>query len=360
MAKTTLTTLRRFVEEFSDHEFWVGADVHKRSYHIALYRVDGKVQTFVCPAHPTTLLRQLQGLNISIAGFAYEAGPTGFSLARILQTAGIEVFVAAPSRIPRPVLHGTKTDRLDCIKLAEYIAKGMIKPIAIPTEKQEAKRALMRRRHLLVDSVRKCKQRIKGHLLFLGIDDPPELRNWTNNVSEALLALPMDIAAKLTFESFLRELAFLRAELKIVEKNLAEAVHQDDESQRIIACLKTVPGVGTVVATSFCMELFRPERFARAQEVTSYLGLAPVVHHSGEKNPSGKLKPVGQRRLRSLLVEAAWLWKARDGYAQKIYNRLLSKIGIAQKAIVALARKLAVILWKLCMEQRPYRKVAAA
>lgn len=359
MAKTTLTTLRRFVEEFSDHEFWVGADVHKRSYHVALYRVDGKVQTFVCPAQPTTLLRQLQGLNISIAGVAYEAGPTGFSLARILQTAGIEVFVAAPSRIPRPVLHGTKTDRLDCIKLAEYIAKGMIKPIAIPTEKQEAKRALMRRRHLLVDSVRKCKQRIKGQLLFLGIEDPPELRNWTNNVSDVLLALPMDAAARLTLESFLRELVFLRAELKRVEKDLAEVI-QDDESQRIIACLQTVPGVGTVVASSFCMELFRPERFTRAQEVTSYLGLAPVVHHSGEKNPSGRLRPVGQRRLRSLLVEAAWLWKARDVYAQKIYNRLLSRIGIAQKAIVALARKLAVILWRLCIEQRPYSTVAVA
>ena len=108
------------------------------------------------------------------------------------------------------------------------------------------------------------------------------------------------------------------------------------------------------------MELFRPERFGRAEEVASYLGLAPMVRHSGEKSPSGRLRPVGQRRLRSLLVEAAWMWKARDEYAKKTYNRILNKVGIPQKAIAALARKLAVILWRLCIEKRPYRKVVVA
>lgn len=343
MAKSNLTSLNNFVEKFSGHEFWVGADVHKRSYHIAIYRVDGKVRTFVCPASPLRLLRKLQSLNGTIAGLAYEAGPTGFSLARMIQAAGIRVIVAAPSRIPRPVLCGAKTDRLDCIKLAEYAAKGMIKSIVIPTEREEAKRSLIRRRHLLVDSIRKCKQRIKGKLLFLGLQEPQEVRNWTQNAPEVLLALPMDDVARLALESFLREFAFL----------------QEEGIKKTMTCLKSVPGVGMVVASTFCMELFRPERFNRAEEVTSYLGLAPMVYHSGENNPSGRLKPVGQRRLRSLLIEAAWMWRSRDKYAQKIYNRLLGKSGIPQKAITALARKLAVILWRLSVEKRTYRKIEA-
>lgn len=343
MAKSNLTSLNNFVEKFSGHEFWVGADVHKRSYHIAIYRVDGKVRPFVCPASPLRLLRKLQSLNGTIAGLAYEAGPTGFSLARMIQAAGIRVIVAAPSRIPRPVLCGAKTDRLDCIKLAEYAAKGMIKSIVIPTEREEAKRSLIRRRHLLVDSIRKCKQRIKGKLLFLGLQEPQEVRNWTQNAPEVLLALPMDDVARLALESFLREFAFL----------------QEEGIKKTMTCLKSVPGVGMVVASTFCMELFRPERFNRAEEVTSYLGLAPMVYHSGENNPSGRLKPVGQRRLRSLLIEAAWMWRSRDKYAQKIYNRLLGKSGIPQKAITALARKLAVILWRLSVEKRTYRKIEA-
>lgn len=359
MAKSTLTTLSNFVEAFSDHEFWVGADVHKRSYHIALYRVDGKVQTFVCPACPSVLLEKLQSLNITIASLVYEAGPTGFSLARMIQSGGINVIVAAPSRIPRPVLHGAKTDRLDCIKLAEYAAKGMIKPIAVPNKKEEAQRCLIRRRHLLVDSIRKCKQRIKGKLLFLGINEPHAVRNWTRNASDVLLSLPMDINAKLTFESLLRELAFLQNELKTTTKNLNNIL-REEEFKKTVACLKSVPGVGSVVASTFCMELFRPTRFTRAEEVASYLGLAPMVYHSGERSPSGRLRPVGQRRLRSLLIEAAWIWKSRDEYAKQMYNRLLGKVGIPQKAIVAVARKLAVILWKLCVEQRNYRKTVTA
>jgi transposase len=118
--------------------------------------------------------------------------------------------------------------------------------------------------------------------------------------------------------------------------------------------LQTVPGVGPRVALTFLAEVFRPERFTFAGEVTSYLGLAPMVHHSGEKTPPGRLRPVGQHRLRSLLIEAAWMWKTRDPGAQAIYSRLLARNGVPQKAIVAVARRLAIILWHIALEQRPY------
>jgi transposase len=103
------------------------------------------------------------------------------------------------------------------------------------------------------------------------------------------------------------------------------------------------------------VELFDPERFQRAEEVTSYLGLAPMVRHSGEKTPSGRLRPAGQTRLRSLLIEAAWMWRQYDPYARALFNRFLGRMGIAQKAIAAVARKLAIILWRLYVEGRPYR-----
>ena len=105
------------------------------------------------------------------------------------------------------------------------------------------------------------------------------------------------------------------------------------------------------------MELFRPELFQRGKEVTSYLGLAPTVRHSGEKTPRGYLAPCGQKRLRPLLIEAAWMWRTKDAKAGELYNKLLSKTGIPQKAITALARRLAIILWRLSIEQRTYRPI---
>jgi transposase len=160
----------------------------------------------------------------------------------------------------------------------------------------------------------------------------------------------------LTIESHLRELTFFESELCSVIDQLGH-MNKHPRHQPVIKSLTSVPGVGKVVATTFHTELFRPERFNRGEEVASYLGLAPTVRHSGEKTPRGYLVPVGQTRLRSLLIQAAWIWRAKDPYAHEIYNRLLSKSGVPQKAIAALARRLAIILWRLSIEQRVYRPI---
>ena len=348
MARNSLAGLRQFVSGFENAPLYVGIDVHKRSYYLALRRADGRSISAVTPPSPSAVLQLLLDLNICIGAVAYESGPTGFSLARFLDSAGIPVIVAAPSKIPRPVTRDAKCDRLDCLKLAEYAAKGMLKAIALPSPQEEARRTLLRRRHTLVDSVRRCRQRIKGLVLFLGIEEPRELEHWNQDVETVLLALPMDPAARLTLESYLRELTFNLEELRRVELQLKSLAKSPELSKRM-ACLQSVPGVGPVVATTFALELFRPNRFKRPEEVASYLGLAPVVRHSGGKTPSGRLVPVGQARLRSLLIEAAWMWKTKDPHAQTIYTRLLGKTGIAQKAITAVARRLAIILWRLVL-----------
>jgi len=354
MVKTRIASNDRFVKDFEDHPFCIGIDVHKRSYHVAIRRTDGKTVTWVCPADPEGFVEQIRRLSIRVSTVAYEAGPTGFGLARTLRSAGIETLMAAPSRIPRAVSVGAKTDRLDCLRLADYAAKGMIRPIAIPTPQQEAQRSLERRRHDIVDSLRRCKQRIKGFLLFLGLPEPKETERWRRGADAALLAMPLHPHARLTMKSHLRELAFYQNELSTVEEELRQMAQEHGD---VLKCLQSVPGVGEVVATTFILELFDPERFRRAEEVASYLGLAPMVRHSGEKTPSGRLRPAGQTRLRSLLIEAAWMWRQYDPHARNLYNRFLGRMGIAQKAIAAVARKLAVILWRLYVERRHYRSV---
>ena len=356
MARYSLSALKTFVSTHQSDPFWIGVDVHKRSYHIALLRADNKTFTLTSQASPEAFVEQIRRLAIPVAGVAYEAGPTGFGLARALMTAKIPVIVAAPSKIPRSVSAGAKTDRLDCLKLAHYAAKGMIRPIAIPTAEEDAQRALLRRRHQLVDRVRQCKQRIKGFLLYHGFKETDAIRNWRSDCEEQIAALPLLPEGRLTIESHLRELRFLKQELSDVADQLGH-LNRKPEHHPVIHSLTSVPGVGQVVATTFHLELFRPERFQRGDEVASYLGLAPTVRHSGEKTPRGYLVPVGQKRLRSLLIEAAWIWRAKDPKACELYNKLLGKTGVPQKAIAALARKLAIILWRLSIEQRAYRPI---
>lgn len=354
MAQYSLSKTQAFIIGFEHHRFHVGLDVHKRSYHVALRRADGRTLSWVASADPEQVAVGLSSLGIRISAVAYESGPTGFSLARKLAECGYTVIVAPPSRIPRPCTRGAKTDRLDCIRLAEYVAKGMLKPIEVPSESDEAKRSLVRRRHQLADNLRKVKTRIKAHLLFLGVEEPAGLHMWTRGSIKALKQLDMETAARWTLDSLLLELSSLEENLASLKAHLAE-LSEDKAHHKTIEYLKSMPGVGPVVANTFAFELFRPERFTRGEEVASYLGLAPVVRQSGESQKGGRIRPVGQKRLKSLLVEAAWIWRAKDPWASAIYGRLLSRTGIAQKAIIGLARKMAIILWRLIMEQRPYQ-----
>lgn len=302
------------------------------------------------------MVQQFLELGITVAGICYESGPTGFSLARLLKDAEIPVIVAAPSKILRSVSAGSKTDRLDCIKLARLASKGLVKSIAIPTPTEEHERALLRRRHQLVDDIRRRRQRIKAMSLFHGFDLPEGVAEWRSGSLEALRGMELPAAMKWTLDSHVRELEFLERELSILATQL-KSISGNDEHRSTTGALKSVPGVGDVVATTFLLEIFNPERFTKKEEIAAYLGLAPTVRHSGERTPRGHLVPVGQTRLRSLLVEAAWIWRSRDEYAWSLYNKIYGRTKIPQKTIATLARKLSIILWRLSIEQRAYRPI---
>lgn len=329
-------------------------DVHKRSYHVALRSESGLTETFVSLAEPEVLVGHLVQMGLQIALVVYEAGPTGFGLARELEDKGLPVFVVAPSKLLRPVRPGAKTDRLDCLKLAEYAAKGLLKPIAVPEVEAEADRSVIRRRHQVVDNLRRVKQRIKSVLLLYGVAPPAGLETWSKRAVTQLDGLGLPGRAKVSLDSLVRELRFLEKELRRIDQELEKLARLKRHRARASA-LRSIPGVGPVAAMAFCLELFNPRRFNRPEEVASYLGLAPTVRQSGEGQARGRLIPTGQKRLRSILVEAAWTWKRHDPQAKEIYNRILARCGVAQKAICALARRLAVIMWRLTLEQRPYQ-----
>jgi transposase len=112
------------------------------------------------------------------------------------------------------------------------------------------------------------------------------------------------------------------------------------------------------IAHTFISEIFRPERFKRAEEICAYVGLAPVTSHSGAGKERAWIRPVGQRYLRSILVEAAWRLITAEEYYRDFYNRIRGRTNLPQKAVAAVARKLLVLLWRIAIEGRPYREAA--
>jgi transposase len=353
MAKVMLTHVSTVLEKQNGVVFHIGIDVHKRSYHVAFSGDNGQEHTFVCSAEPDELVTQLNRCGGTIAQVVYESGPTGFELARVLEEAGFTVVVVAPSRVPRPVTAGAKTDRLDCVRLARYSASGMLTGIAVPSRSQEARRSLIRRRHDLVDSIRRVKQRIRSHLLYHSVKEPAGLDHWSNDAVRDLLKLTLQPWARDTLKSLVRELTFLKKETQCIEKQIKHVCCQSEQG-KVFECLQTVPGVGPITAATFQLELFDPGRFKTGGQVASYVGLAPMVRQSGESRGRATLRPVGQKRLRSLLIEAAWCWCRKDEQAGAKYRRIAGKTNVPQKAIAAVARDLAIILWRLSLEQRAY------
>lgn len=346
MGKKRLT---RWEAISSGSRVWVGVDVHKRQYSVAVYSESGGLHHFVTPADNFRLLEQLKSRQVHIEALVYEAGLTGFGLYRACQAAGISAMVVSANRIPRPATQSAKTDKIDCIALAKYASMGLLRGIAVPSEEQEAARSIIRRRHAVSRELGRTKVSIKSFLTCHGLVEPAGLKSWSAKSLEELESMPMLADLRVTLDSLLRQLRRFEEEKALLEKTVKSTLPPKDD------VLQSVPGVGPITSATFRAELFSPDRFERSEKLTSFIGLAPVVSQSGEGKGKSRLVPCGQGTLRSMLVEAAWVLRGKEKWACEFYDGVLRRCGLFQKAILALARKLAVILWRLWRENRPYR-----
>jgi transposase len=260
---------------FDGKACWIGVDVHKINYAVAILDEEGQRLEFSTPAEPKKLLLQLVKMGMVIKALAYESGPTGYSLAWACREMEIPVLVAAPSRIPRPVSKTGKTDRLDSMKLAEFLARGMLRSIAVPTREEFALREMERVRQHLVKKRREVRQNIRAFLLRNGLEEPPGLDSWGIAALQGLQEMPLPEYLRLSLDSYLEEHANILTSLVKITKQLEKAAVAQGHGERI-KNLRTIPGVGVTIAHTFTCEIFRPERFKRAEDICAYVGLAPT------------------------------------------------------------------------------------
>jgi len=336
-----------------DDDLYVGIDAHKKSLHVALWLNDAPAIDFVMPPDGTKLVEMLNKLRPALRMVVYEAGPTGYSLARTLHQANLPVSVVAPSKTPRQAAPDSKTDSLDARKLAEYAAKGLLRHIAIPTKHQEARRQLTRLREQLVAKQTRVKLQIKGFLLQHGFDQPQDLSRWSRAAVEYLRNIRLSEPLRYCLDILLDELHFLAEQLKLTEQKIKKAFSEKPLSTTC-KLLATHPGVGPTIAAQFAAEIFNPKRFTDKTQLAKYVGLAPSVRQSGQRLTDGPILKTGRPQLRCSLIQGAWLWIRKDHDAYKTFCRLVHNTGHKNKAITAMARKLAVHLWKMACENKPY------
>lgn len=354
-----LSKVERFFKNVnltSDDEVFVGVDVHKHSYHVALCLNGLPAIDFRTCAVPKKLNEKLKPMAQSIKEIVYETGPTGYGLARTLLKEKLPTSVVSTSRIPRPATADDKTDKLDSIKLAQYAAKGLLQPVQIPTPKQEADRQLYRMRHRQAQQFAKVKTQIKSFLLMHGISEPEGLKDWNKTSVQYLHDIPLTNTLRLSLDELLSDYDYFDNRIKVLNKLIAKNLDKGRLGHRM-DLLKTHPGVGSVVACQFATELFHCNEFRSTRQLYKYLGLSPRISQSGERSKNGSINKAANGRLRNNLIQAAWVWVRIDIEAKKCFWRIYNNCGgLKQKAIVAMARKMSGHLWAMLKNDQPYDK----
>jgi transposase len=280
----------------------VGLDVHARSVVAGVIdQGSGEVRSLRVPPGNAETVAWLETLPAPVRA-VYEAGPTGYGLARACAGAGISCVVAAPSRI-RPAADRVKTDRRDAERLARLLRLDEITPVRIPTLEEEAARDLVRAREDARGDLMRARHRLSKLLLRHGL--VYDATAWTRahdvwlrrqRFRSGPLAIVFDECYGRMLDAKTRRDALDKA---IAE--LAAAPPYVDVVERLV-CLR---GISTLTAFALTVELGDWRRF-RPESLGPFLGLTPSEHSSGERRRQGAITKAGNSHVRRLLVEAAW------------------------------------------------------
>jgi transposase len=301
------------------------------------------------------------GRTIERVVLTYEAGRDGFWIARYLQARGIEVHVMHPASIPVPRRRRrAKTDRIDLDMLLRTLLAWLrgeprvCSMVRIPSEAEEEMRRPGRERERLVTERLELENRIDSLLCLHGIAGfKPRLKKAMEHL-EALrdfagAPLPAKTMAELKRLMARHRLASAQLREIEAERDRVLTVARPDREERMIQLLTQIVGLGTETATLLVREMFcRPFRDRRA--IAGYAGLTGTPFRSGGMEREQGLDRSGNARVRRILVQLAWRW-LRFQPASALSRWFAERTGgakgrIRKIMIVALARKLLVILWR--------------
>jgi transposase len=242
---------------------------------------------------------------------AYEAGPTGFTLARALGDAGVQCVVAAPGKIERPAQDRVKTDRRDAERLVRLLMVDGLHPVRVPGTEEEALRDLVRAREDVRGDLMRARHRLSKLLLRHDIAFAGPGRNWSVAHRQWLGRLEFpDRGAQVTLLDYLGAIDALLVRRDALEGAIGELV-DDSPWAQTVARLRCLRGINTLTAVGLCAEIGDWERFARAGQLMSFLGVVPSENSSGEQRRQGAITKSGSRHARRLLVEAAWHYRRK-------------------------------------------------
>jgi transposase len=340
-------------QEKHSMKHYAGLDVSVKETSICIVDETGKIcRELKVPSHPEDLLRVLHDPAWNLVRVGLEAGPLSQWLFNGLAEAGLPV-VCIETRHTRAYLKAqvNKTDRNDARGIAQMMRVNLFRPVHVKTLASQKQRALLTARKLLQGKAIAIENDIRGLLRNFGLKvGVAGAAKFEQRIRELVEGLP-DLSELM--EVLLEARRKLREQFAKLHRKLLAIVRDDNVCRRLM----TIPGVGAVTALAYRATIDVPARFRNSKAVGAVLGLTPAQHQSGEMSRVGRISLCGDGMMRALLYEGAqtvltrsvkWSWL--KAWAMKIArNRGL------KRAIVALARRLAVIMHRIWVDGTEFR-----
>jgi transposase len=357
---------------------FVGLDVHRDTIVIAVALNDGRPAEVLgtIPNDIAALIKRLERLGPPESlRCCYEAGPTGFGLARRLKKAGMACEIIAPSLVPVQPGARVKTDYRDARNLAHYLRSGNLTPIHVLDPITEGIRDLERSRDDAKRAERCARQQLSKFLLrherwFKGAS------TWGPAHQAWLAQQQFDQPAQQDVMNDYREAVELAtARVERLTKQLGERALVWEKAP-LVTALQALRGVEMVSAVTLVAEIGDFRRFPSAAELMSFVGLVPSEHSSGGSRRQGRITRTGNSHVRRILIESAWhyrrlprmskairkrnelvsgpvrtiAWKAQQRLHKRL-GRLLERGKPPGKAVAAVARELVGFVWAIAREE---------
>ena len=334
-------------------EHFAGLDVSVKETSVCVVDDTGKIIREVKVAsEPGTLLAVLKNPAYHLKRIGLEAGPLSQWLFSALAEAGLPA-ICVETRHMRAALKAqiNKTDRNDARGIAQMMRAGLYRPVHVKTLRSQKLRMLLTHRTLLQSKAIAIENDLRATLrnfgLKVGMVGTVKFEARIKELVENLPDLTVLVEPLLIVRRVLRE------QIGILHRRLMAIVRDDDVCRRLM----TVPGVGPVVALTYRATVDVPARFRNSKAVGAVFGLTPARYQSGEINLTGAISRCGDEMMRAVLYEAAQVmltrtikWSWLKAWAMQIARRRGMK-----KAIVALARRLAVIMHRIWVDGSEFR-----
>ncbi len=332
---------------------FAGLDVSVKETSVCIVDETGKIVREVRVAsEPESLLAVLKNPAYHFKRIGLEAGPLSQWLFSALAEAELPV-ICVETRHMRAALKAqiNKTDRNDARGIARMMRAGLYRPVHVKTLRSQKLRMLLTHRKLLQSKAIAVENDLRGTLRNFGLKvGLVGAAKFEARIKELIANLP-DVVVLV--EPLLIVRRVLREQIAILHRHLLSIVRDDEVCRRLM----TVPGVGPVVALTYRATVDVPARFRKSKSVGAVFGLTCSKYQSGEIDRSGRISRCGDEMMRAMLYEAAHImlvrstkWSWLKAWAMQIARRRGLK-----KAIVALARRLAVILHRIWVDGTEFR-----